>query len=625
MQRWLESVPFRMSAVALGVSLVIAGCGGDSSVAGARSLEFASIAYPTTDADKRLVIASPSANVDGGTFKIGFNTILRSGQVAGTGTFGLLYDVNGKPLTATDGSQRISDDNDHSTLIDVFGKVFMVSQFESRPGGFYITELNQDAGTGKLTPVSTKPIDFSSFGGGWVHCAGSRSPWKSHLGSEEYEPDARMVDSKTGIKANSDGTSPDTYYGAMGDYFGGDMTKVNPYKYGYAVEVKVTGADLGGSTFAKNVNVAKHYAMGRVAMELSYVMPDSKTVYITDDGAMVGLFMYKADTAEDLSAGTLYAAKLAQTSADNGGSFNLTWVNLGHAANSEVKAYLDKGVTFADLFDAKTPDKASDGTYSCAAGYTAVSHGHEKQVGGTYNECLALKQSNSKGMSAADIEKAASRLETRRYAAFKGATFELNKEEGITYDPDNKKLYVSMSDITNGMKANSTAAKSSTEAFSGDQIKVAENRCGGVYEIDVDSNYQATAMRGLVMGKPTTYDTTSPYAGSTCDINGIANPDNLTYIPGYQTLIIGEDTGTGHQNDLIWSYNLKTKTLTRIEATPYGSETTSPYFYPNINKWGYLMSVVQHPYGESDTDKVSAGSAERRAYTGYIGPFPKMD
>ena len=37
------------------------------------------------------------------------------------------------------------------------------------------------------------------------------------------------------------------------------------------------------------------------------------------------------------------------------------------------------------------------------------------------------------------------------------------------------------------------------------------------------------------------------------------------------------------------------------------------------------MSVVQHPYGESDQKKVESGSAERRAYTGYLGPFPKMD
>jgi len=36
------------------------------------------------------------------------------------------------------------------------------------------------------------------------------------------------------------------------------------------------------------------------------------------------------------------------------------------------------------------------------------------------------------------------------------------------------------------------------------------------------------------------------------------------------------------------------------------------------------MSVVQHPYGESDQDK-STGAGDKRAYTGYIGPFPAMN
>ena len=108
------------------------------------------------------------------------------------------------------------------------------------------------------------------------------------------------------------------------------------------------------------------------------------------------------------------------------------------------------------------------------------------------------------------------------------------------------------------------------------------------------------------------------------ELYGIANPDNLTFLPGRDTLVIGEDSGTGHQNDAIWSYNVSGDSLTRIQTTPYGAETTSPYFYPNINGHAYLMSVIQHPYGESDTDKLS-DSADARAYTGYIGPLPVME
>jgi uncharacterized protein len=61
----------------------------------------------------------------------------------------------------------------------------------------------------------------------------------------------------------------------------------------------------------------------------------------------------------------------------------------------------------------------------------------------------------------------------------------------------------------------------------------------------------------------------------------------------------GEDTD-GHQNDVMWWYSFDDASLTRFLSTPYGSETTSPFWYPNINGWSYLMAVVQHPYGETE-------------------------
>ena len=95
-------------------------------------------------------------------------------------------------------------------------------------------------------------------------------------------------------------------------------------------------------------------------------------------------------------------------------------------------------------------------------------------------------------------------------------------------------------------------------------------------------------------------------------------------MPGYDTLIIGEDTETGHQNDAVWAYDLEPEALTRIQTTPYGSETTSVYVYPDVDGHAYLMSVVQHPYGESDEDKLQS-PADAQAYMGYIGPMPKLD
>ncbi len=592
---------FPLTAIAAAVAVALTACGGGSSsdttpTTTAKSISFAETAYPTTDAEKREVNASSSVTVDGTAHAIGYNTILRSGDQRGSGIFGLMYDVDGNPLVMTDNSQYISDANDHSTLIDTAGKVFMVSQFESDNAGFYITELSQNSTSGELNAVETKPIDLAGIFGGWTHCAGMRTPWKSHLGSEEYEPDASVAGSANRISA---------YFGentGYTNYVAPATSRINAYNYGYAIEVSVTGADMGAGTFASNVNVAKHYSMGRMAHELSYVMPNGKTVYQSDDGTMVGFFRYEADTAEDLSAGTLYAAKLTQTSATNGGSFDLEWINLGHATDGEIRTLIDGGITFSDIFDNNGGDKVN-----CPADHTVV-------AANGITECLMLKPG---------MEKAAAFLESRRYAAMLGATTELNKEEGITYDAEHNRLFVAMSYVEKGMlDANS---REDSRAPNYNHVRIDQNSCGIVYGLDVDANMVASNMYAVVSGTPTTYDAASPYYGNTCDVNGIANPDNVSFIPGYNALIIGEDTGSGHQTDLIWSYNMGTAALTRIQTTPYGSETTSPYFYPNVNGFGYLMSVVQHPYGESDTDKVSTGSAERRAYTGYVGPFPAMD
>jgi len=125
------------------------------------------------------------------------------------------------------------------------------------------------------------------------------------------------------------------------------------------------------------------------------------------------------------------------------------------------------------------------------------------------------------------------------------------------------------------------------------------------------------------MGKPTSYPEGSQFAGNTCSANGLANPDNLSFVPGRRTLLIGEDTSS-HQNDVVWAYQLDTGKLSRVLTTPYGSETTSVYVYPNIGGWSYIKTVVQHPYGESDQGKLGPDVSNKRAYDGYLGPFPAL-
>ena len=410
-------------------------------------------------------------------------------------------------------------------------------------------------------------------------------------------------------------------------YFGASpadaLTAINPYDYGYPVEVGVKNF--------KHASVAKHYAMGRVALELAYVMPDQRTAYMTDDGTNVGLYRFVADEAGDLGAGTLWIAQWSQKSDVGLGEATLNWVSLGHASDEQVKDWIGK-YSFADIFDTADPVGGS-----CADGYVSINAGHEDGD----HQCLRLRDVDGDGAVDAVDEAIASRLETRRWAAMEGGTTEFRKMEGITFDPDRNRLYLALSEVDRGMLNNTRVGRAGYPApGSYDRYDVGGpnhmtlargNVCGGVYAMDVDGNYTATNMYGLVAGVPLTTgygaDAESPdYDGiNECAVDGIANPDNVTFMPGYDTLIIGEDTGSGHQNDMIWALNVESGELTRIETTPYGSETTSPYFYPNINGFAYLMSVVQHPYGESDQGELIEGSGDERGYTGYIGPFPAMD
>ena len=497
--------------------------------------------------------------------------------------------------------QKSRNSNDFSSLLPVGDKLFMISQFETRPAAMYVTELEQTE-NGQLKALNTKNIDLSHINGVWVPCAGSVTPWNSHLSSEEYEPDA------SAIKSNG---SINDYYDQMAEYYGGDLKALNPYDYGWTPEVKVLN-EKG------DVKVIKHYSMGRFAHELAYVMPDEKTVFLSDDGTNVAIFMFIADKAQDLSAGTLYAAKWIQTSSEGAGKADLKWVNLGHSSNASIKKALDSKVKFGDIFDKIEINK--DGSCSDSS-FASVN----TTMGA---ECLRVKDG---------MQEVASRLEARRYAAIQGATTEFRKMEGITYNPNENSVYIAMSEVAKGMEDN--AKKGKYDIGGNNDIKLAQNKCGTVYKLDlttfivqatdtngdiINSQFVPRSMSGLVSGFAD-----KSVAGNKCSVSSLANPDNITYIPNTDTLIIGEDTGSGHQNDYIWSYNIKADKLTRIQTTPYGSETTSPYYYNNIGGYGYIMSVVQHPYGEGDAmtkekdmPSKAYATSDMKAYTGYIGPLP---
>ena len=538
---------------------------------------------------------------------------------------GQLYNAKGEPLMDPMGQPVIAETPDANSLLaipkagrtaDGRDKLFLVTHFEydwllsdgsaakkakdwykRLPMSMTLTTIAQD-GQGTLAAIDQKPIDFSGVQGLWIPCAASQTPWNTHLAGEE---DYDLFKRKQADKA---------IQGMSQLYLGGKPA--NPYRYGHITEVRVTAR--GGTV------VEKHYSMGRAAWEKAEVMPDQRTVYMGDDGAYTGLFMYLADRAGDLSAGTLYAARWEQQDDRDGGRAGLQWIRLGHASDAELEALLDKEAfsggkssifDFADVKDGKVAPK----------GYSAIRAGLKKTT-----EYVKLKPNKAK---------AAAFLDSRRYAAYKGATTEFNKMEGVAVDADRKQLYIAMSYIEHGMTAQDGGPK--------DDIRVAELKAGGVYRLKLtggqkDSDGHAIRSRWVaadMAGVPELMGVDLAQAdalGNTADPERIANPDNIVFSEKLRTLFVGEDSGT-HSNNFLWAYNVDTHKLSRILSIPMGAESTGLQVVENINGHAYIMSNYQHAgehVGKRDIKDAALKRAvvERlnrfEAKVGYIDGLPAM-
>eukprot|EP00955_Chlamydomonas_euryale_P074424 362020-Chlamydomonas_euryale.AAC.4 len=205
-----------------------------------------------------------------------------------------------------------------------------------------LAQLDQDPTDGTLTPVWTKPIDFSAWGGVWVPCAGSVPPFNSliHGGTEEYEPSGLCWDLASSWSEYAACDTGATSMARMATYFGLDVTAapwdevkatIDPYEYGHGWTAEIVSEE-------GDVNVTKWYTMGRLSYEIWYTMPDNKTVYMGDDGTNCAFYKFVMDTPGDLSSGTMYGAKVTQTSDVAGGSFDVEWVMLGVGNQDELVA-----------------------------------------------------------------------------------------------------------------------------------------------------------------------------------------------------------------------------------------------------------------------------------------------
>ncbi|MFS2137135.1 PhoX family protein [Duganella sp. Dugasp56] len=626
--KFLSAGPLLPLAGGSATATLLAACGGGDTAAAApqlMSVTFSGMAAPTLADAAKMATTTVGSTLnatysDGKTqpYQLAYQTFFITGALVANGSGGTIlaggyYDINNKPIVdKTDAGQRqfFSDCPDGTSLLKLAAPtvagvkgntVFAVVQFEYTtrnvkgdsmygmlPSPIAVLTLDQDKTTGALSLVKYHNVNTSGVNGLWITCGASRSPWNTHLSSEEYEPDATAIASNTQF-ANF---STNLY---------GDAAKANPYHYGHMPEITVNPDGTG--------SIKKHYCMGRISHELVQVMPDERTALMGDDATNGGLFMFVADKAQDLSSGTLYVAKWNQKSADNGGSATLSWIKLGSATSAEIKALADT-LKAADILSVKTADPAD-------ATYTRI------PFSGKTNWVKIVPGK----------EKAAAFLETHRYAALKGGSMGFTKMEGTTVNAKDKIAYSAMSYIQAAMTNGSGGI--SVKGPNAGVVYALNLKAGQVDDSGAAINSEWVPVDMAAVPALVGEDLAKADAlGNLANPDKIANPDNIKFSEKLRTLFIGEDSGL-HVNNFLWAYNVDTKTLTRLLSTPSGAESTGLHAVDDINGFAYIMSNFQHP-GDWDAalhakvqatldPLIKANYRDRfGAAVGYLTGFPTL-
>jgi secreted PhoX family phosphatase len=596
-RQWLQTfagAPLLPLATSLsGASLMLSACGGTTqTLASFVSASFTSMPAPSlaNAAQMATTTVGSSLNLnfsDGSqqSYKLSYQPFFVTGDLVSDGKGGKVlsggyYDINNKPIldTTVAGKERqfFSDSPDGTSLLTVpnanvpgvkGNPVFAVVQFEyttwaqdgvtgmygKLPSPIAVLTLDQDPSTGKLSLVKYHNVDTSSVNGLWITCGASLSPWGTHLSSEEYEPNAFTA-------------ATDAQFKAFSKNLYGSETAANPYNYGHMPEVTVNPDGTA--------SIKKHYNLGRISHELVQVMPDNRTVLMGDDATNSGYFVFVADKEKDLSAGSLYVAKVGTGfSIDpSAPAAPLTWIKLGSATSAEIKT-LATTLKPTDIMSVSTTDPLD-------ASYTKVNANGK-------TEWIKLMPG---------MEKAAAFLETHRYASLVGASMGFSKMEGTTVNIKDKVAYSALQNCIASMVAGNAYntvgnGVSIPKALNAGAV-MALNLKGGLKDTAgtaINSEWMPVDTKALITGE----DIAADALGNTANPDKIANPDNLKFSEALRTLFIGEDSGQ-HVNNFLWAYNIDTKVLSRIMSIPAGGESTGLHAVDELNGWTYIMSNFQH-------------------------------
>lgn len=452
-------------------------------------------------------------------------TFAKAGDLLGSGQkLGGVYDTNGNLM-------YVSNTPDFNGFVPVSAnKAYLYTGWEGggREAASAISKitLNRINGTWKADLQASKLLDLSSVYGGAVLCSGVVTPWGTPLVAEEYffynsavwnHPDNHDEDERASFQKGNDVTyiKPKS----MAKYLG---KMPNPYRYGYMIEIN-------NAATKDSEEPVKQYATGRMSHETAAIMPDLKTIYMSDDDSAIYshkvyntasggvLFKFVADTKGDLSSGTLFAAKLTQDKEEDPhkAGFDVSWIKLGHGNNQEIESWIKEydDVKISDYVDGQT-------NYISDEEIRAHANGSAKDARAAF-------------------------LESRRTAAAMGATNEWDKLEGVTTSGNN--VYIAASGISFTMDKSWGRKDWSTgqidKSTPGD-IGLNAEKCGGTYVSVTGDDYNITRIDPYVVGNTT--------SEGRCEESRPANPDNILAMHD-GSLLIGEDAGKKkHSVDMLW-------------------------------------------------------------------------
>ncbi|MCG7957045.1 MAG: PhoX family protein, partial [Candidatus Thiodiazotropha endolucinida] len=281
--------------------------------------------------------------------------------------------------------------------------------------------------------------------------------------------------------------------------------------------------------------------MGRFSHENSVVMPDDRTVFLSDDGTGVVFFKFVADVAGDMSAGTLYAAQITQAAGVDDpaeAALGIEWIELASMGEADIEAAIASfDGTFADgnyITDEQVCDWA-------------------ESKSGTDLSCDEDATVDANPFS----DDRVAYLESRKAAVALGATGEFRKMEGVNInynlastwwnggaaDGDQAYMYMAMSSFDKTMSDDEGAI----------QLNGDNGKCGVVYRMKLMRNaageVDVMTMVPAIVGGPYYADRSV----NECNVNNISNPDNLLIMDDGRVLI-GEDTGN-HENNVVWVFD----------------------------------------------------------------------